>query len=158
MHKTWKTLAAGVFCLAIMAQGQAQTAEVNKPQFDAELTKSVGADEYGMRHYVLVILKTGPNKIAPGKERDEMFQGHFANIKRLSAEHKMVIAGPFGEDTGWRGLFIFAVNEIDEAKALVATDPVIIKGEMVAEYHKWYGSAAMMLVGEQHAKVAAKSF
>jgi hypothetical protein len=51
---------------------------------------------------------------------------------------------------GSRGLFIFAANDIDEAKAYVATDPVIIKGEMVAEYHKYYGSAALMLVRDAH--------
>ena len=31
-------------------------------------------------------------------------------------------------------------------------------GEMVAEYHSWYGSAANMLVNELHDKVAKKSF
>jgi hypothetical protein len=57
---------------------------------------------------------------------------------------------------GWRGLFIFAVEDIEEAKALVATDPVIIKGEMVAEYHKFYGSAALMVVNDVHQKVSKK--
>jgi hypothetical protein len=39
---------------------------------------------------------------------------------------------------------------------LVATDPVIIKGEMVAEYHKYYGSAALMVVNDVHKKVTRK--
>ena len=72
------------------------------------------------------------------------------NIKRLAAEGKLAVAGPFDGVDGWRGLFIFAVKDIEEAKQLTATDPVIIKGEMVAEYHKWYGSAAMMDVGRIH--------
>jgi len=88
-----------------------------------------------------------------------MFAGHMANMDRLSKEGKLALAGPFGDDAGdWRGLFVFAVDSIDEAKALVATDPVIVKGEMVADYHKWYGSAATMLVAELHEKVAKKSF
>jgi hypothetical protein len=33
----------------------------------------------GMRQYVLVVLKTGPNKLPAGPERDAMFKGHFAN-------------------------------------------------------------------------------
>jgi hypothetical protein len=57
---------------------------------------------------------------------------------------------------GWRGLFILATDDIDEARRIVATDPVIVNGEMVAEYHKHYGSAALMLVGEMHDKVASK--
>jgi uncharacterized protein YciI len=111
-----------------------------------------------MKGYVLVILKTGPNKVPAGKERDDMFKGHFANINRLSAEGKLVLAGPFDGVDGWRGLFIFAVGDIAEAKQYVATDPVIIKGEMIAEYHKYYGSAALMLVREAHDRIAKKSF
>ncbi|HSD18085.1 MAG TPA: YciI family protein [Thermomonas sp.] len=121
------------------------------PAFDAVLAQRTGADARGMRRYVLVILKTGPTRVPDGKARDEMFAGHMRNIERLAKAGKLALAGPFMKDpTGWRGLFVFAVDDIEEAKALVATDPVIIQGEMVAEYHPWYGSAANMLVSEWH--------
>ena len=129
-----------------------------KPTFDAELAKAVGADDYGMRAYVLVVLKSGPTPMPPGKEHDEMFKGHFANINRLAAEGKLALAGPFDGVNGWRGLFIFAVPDIEEAKRLTATDPVISSGEMVAEYHKYYGSAALMLINDAHKKLGKKSF
>src|SRR3954467_15051603 len=122
--------------------------------YDADLAKSVGADEHGMRSYVLVVLKTGPRTMPAGAARDAMFKGHFANITRLADEGKLVLAGPFDGVEGWRGLFIFAVATIEEAKQLTATDPVIVHGEMVAEYHKWYGSAAMMLVPDLHKKLS----
>jgi uncharacterized protein YciI len=105
-----------------------------------------------------VVLKTGPTKVPAGPDRDEMFRGHFANMKRLSAEGKLALAGPFDGNDGWRGLFILAVSDIDEARALVATDPVVMKGEMVAEYHKYYGSAALMMVRDAHERIARKSF
>lgn len=145
------------FIFAGFAHGQSGIVPT-KPTFDAELAKKVGADDFGMKSYVLVVLKTGPNKIPAGKERDEMFKGHFANMQRLAAEGKLALAGPLDGVDGWRGLFIFAVADIEEAKKLTATDPVIIKGEMVAEYHKYYGSAALMLVNESQDKVAKKSF
>lgn len=126
------------------------------PKYDAEAAQRLGADQRGMRSYVLVVLKTGPNKIAAGKERDEMFAGHFANMTRLAKEGKLAIAGPFDGVDGWRGLFIFAVKDIEEAKQLTATDPVIIKGEMIAEYHKWYGSAALMDVVRIHETLSEK--
>lgn len=148
---------AAALCLALSAHAQTAT-EADKPGFDAELARSLGADDNGMKSYVLVVLKTGPNKVPAGAERDEMFKGHFANMKRLGAEGKLALAGPFDGVDGWRGLFVFAVSDIEEAKKLVATDPVIIKGEMVAEYHKYYGSAALMLVNEAHAKIAKKRF
>ena len=149
--------AALLFPLSSSPQAQS-AAEAAKPPYDAELARTVGADELGMRSYVLVILKTGPNKVAAGPERDEMFKGHFANMNRLAAEGKLAIAGPLDGVDGWRGLFVFAVADIDEARKLVATDPVIIKGEMVAEYHKHYGSAALMLVRDAHEKIAKKRF
>lgn len=126
-------------------------------RYDADAAKRLGADQRGMRSYVLVVLKTGPNKVAAGKERDEMFAGHFANMKRLAAEGKLALAGPFDGVDGWRGLFIFAVNDIEEAKQLTATDPVIMKGEMIAEYHNWYGSAAVMDVGRIHDTLSEKN-
>ncbi len=111
-----------------------------------------------MRSYVLVILKTGPNRVPDGPERDAMFQGHFANMKRLAAEGKLALAGPLDGVDGWRGLFVLSVPDIEEAKTLVATDPVVAKGEMVPEFHKYFGSAALMLVNEAHDRVQKKSF
>jgi uncharacterized protein YciI len=128
------------------------------PAFDEALAASLGADDYGMRQYVLVILKTGPTPMPAGEKRDEMFRGHFANMTRLAAEGKLVLAGPLDGVDGWRGLFILGVSDLEEAAALVATDPVVIHGEMVAEYHRYYGSAALMLVNDAHEKVARKGF
>lgn len=128
--------------------------ETAKPVHDAALAKKTGADERGMRQYVLVVLMSGPTRVPDGPARQEMFKGHFENMTRLSDEGKLVLAGPFDGVDGWRGLFIFAVADIEEARKLVATDPVIINGEMIAEYHKYYGSAALMLIPELHGKIA----
>jgi len=140
---------------ASLAQGSADAA---KAPYDAQLAQSLGADNHGMRPYVLVILKTGPTPVPAGAERDEMFKGHFANMNRLSAEGVLALAGPLDGVDGWRGLFILAVPDIEAARKHVGTDPVVLKGEMVAEYHKYYGSAALMLVPETHAKIAKEKF
>jgi uncharacterized protein YciI len=129
-----------------------------KPSYDAALAAAVGADERGMKAYVVVVLKTGPRRVPEGPERNEMFKGHFSNMKRLSADGKLALAGPFDGVDGWRGLYVFAVNDIEEARQLVATDPVVSQGEMVPEFHKYYGSAALMLVRDLHEKVARKPF
>jgi uncharacterized protein YciI len=144
-----------LFCA--LAPAAAQTgATPPAAQYDSELAKSLGADERGMRQYVLVILKTGPTKVPEGPARKKMFEGHFANMGRLAAEKKLVVAGPLDGVEGRRGIFVFATPDIDEAKKYVATDPVIINGEMVAEYHKLYGSAALMMVNDVHDKIQKK--
>ncbi|KQX02012.1 hypothetical protein ASC94_05410 [Massilia sp. Root418] len=123
-------------------------------QSDPELAKSLGGNEMGMKKYVLVILKTGPRKMPAGAERDAMFKGHFANMQRLSDDKKLAVAGPLDGVDGWRGVFVMATADIEEAKQLVATDPVIINGEMVAEYHVFFSSAALMAVGDIHKKIS----
>lgn len=137
------------------ASAQTKTAEP-APQYDAELARSLGADERGMRPYVLVILKTGPKTIEDKAERAKIFEGHFANMGRLAAEKKLVVAGPLDGKEGRRGIFVMATPDIEEAKRYVATDPVIISGLMEADYHKLYGSAALMMVNEVHNKIQKK--
>lgn len=146
----------GIMSFAAMLALPVQAQQAPAVAYDEALATRLGADEYGMRQYVLVLLKTGPNPIPAGPERDEMFRGHFANMNRLADEGKLVLAGPFDGVDGWRGMFIFAVTDVEEARKLAATDPVLVKGEMVAEYHQYYGSAALMLVNETHDGLARK--
>jgi uncharacterized protein YciI len=147
-------------CLAMFFSMQAAFAQSEPaaplPQYDAELAKSLGGNDSGMRSYVLVILKTGPNKVAEGPARTKMFEGHFANMQRLAAEKKLAFAGPLDGALGRRGIFIMATPDIEQAKNYVATDPVIVSGEMVAEYHKLFGSAALMMVNDVHNKIRKK--
>ena len=147
-HRTRRIALLLALAGAACAQGGASAPH------DPALAKSLGADERGMRHYVPVILKTGPTKLPAGPERDAMFEGHFANIKRLADGGKLVLAGPLDGVDGWRGLFVFAVADIEEARAHVATDPVVARGEMVAEYHQYYGTAALMTVNDLHKRLA----
>ena len=145
-----------IFSLLLgIAQPALAEQAANPRQKDVVLARKFGANENGMRSYILVILKTGANRVPDGPIRDAMFKGHFANIKRLAAEGKMAVAGPFGDDNNdWRGMFIFAVDSPEEAQALVATDPVIKSGEMVAEYHRLFASAALMGVNALHEQIA----
>lgn len=132
--------------------------EATPPGYDAALAERVRADAHGMRRYVLVVLKSSGTPVPEGEARKAMFAGHFANMARLSEAGTLVLAGPFIEDpAGWRGLFVLAVADVAEAERIVATDPVVAQGEMVAEYHPWYSSATLALVPEWHEKVARES-
>jgi uncharacterized protein YciI len=113
--------------------------------YDAALAQRLGADERGMKMYVLVVLKTGPNTTATDEEKKRLFEGHFANISRLANEGKLAVAGPFGaNDRQWRGLYIFNVATVAEALELTRTDPAVAAGIFTVEATPWYGSAALM--------------
>ena len=132
-------------------------AQETNPEFDEKLAKSLNADDYGMKTYVFCILKTGSNTTATKEEKAKLFEGHMANINKLAAEGKLVIAGPFMKnDRNYRGVFVFNVSTIEEANALVETDPAVKAKIFEAEMTVWYCSAALQQVNELHNKVAKK--
>ncbi|MFN2441383.1 MAG: YciI family protein [Thermoanaerobaculia bacterium] len=140
-----------VFAVSLLASDSGPA----KVGFDAELAQRLGADERGMKMYVLCILKTGPkDSEIQGEKRKEIFAGHFANITRLAEEGKLAVAGPFGKnDKSYRGLYIFNVATVEEAEKLVVLDPAVEAGVFVSELTPWYGSAALMVVSEAHEKI-----
>jgi uncharacterized protein YciI len=118
--------------------------QTTNPNFDAELAEKLNADDYGMKQYILVILKTGENKTASKEESNEAFRGHMENIGRLVKEGKLIVAGPLGKnDQTYRGIFIFDVPTIEEARELVTTDPAVKANLLAADLYECYGSAAL---------------
>ena len=126
--------------------------------YDSTLASSLGADERGMKTYVLVILRSGPAKIEDRELRDSLFTGHFSNMDKLAEEGKLVAAGPFNtNDNEYRGLFIFNVSTIAEAEELVKGDPTVTNGIFVTEMYRWYGSAALQMLNDIHPKLQKSS-
>ena len=143
-----------ISCVLLVLSTAAQT---KNPTYDASLAKKLGADEYGMKRYVMAFLKEGPNRIKDSLKNAELQKAHLKNIIRLAYEGKLLIAGPFLDDQDVRGIFIFNVETIEEARALTATDPAIRAGSLVMELRPWYGSAALMEVSSIHKKLEKKS-
>ena len=121
--------------------------------FDHRLAEKLGADDYGMRKYVMAFLKSGPNRSQDAETRARLQRAHLDNIKKLANEGKLVLAGPFLDDGSIRGIYIFAVESLEEARKLTETDPAIIQGSLEMELHPWYGSAALMEVNEIHNRI-----
>lgn len=120
--------------------------------FEPELARKTGADEYGMRQYVLVFLRKGPNH---GKN-PELQRAHMDNIAKLARDKTLILAGPFGADGELRGIYLLDVRTLEEARKLTESDPLVKSGNLIMKLHPWYGSAALMLVPSLHEKVAEK--
>lgn len=134
----------------------ASAGESDEMTYDSLLAQRLGADEYGMKTYVMAFLKAGPNRSKNPEEAAKLQRAHLDNIKRLAEEGKLVLAGPFGDDGEIRGIYVFDVSTVEEAKALTETDPAIQAGSLVMELHPWYGSAALVELNKLHPKVAKK--
>lgn len=125
-------------------------------EFEPELARQTGADAYGMKPYVMAFLKAGPNRSGTDEEKAALQRAHMDNIKRLADEGLLVLAGPFLDKGELRGIYIFNVADVESARKLTATDPAVQAGSLVMELKPWYGSAALMMINDLHAKVAEK--
>ncbi len=122
--------------------------------YDSLLAAETGADPYGMRQYVMAYLKAGPNRDQDSTEAAQLQRAHLDNIGRMAEMGKLILAGPFMDDHEVKGIYIFAVETVEEAEELTASDPAIQAGRLVMELHPWYGSAALMKVNELHGQLA----
>lgn len=114
------------------------------PNYDEELAKKLGADDYGMKNYIFVILKTGSNQSTNKAFVDSCFKGHMSNMGVLVEQGKLIVAGPFGKnEKSYRGLFILNAKDFEEAQTILQSDPAIKENLLEAELYKWYGSAAL---------------
>ncbi|HQS50714.1 MAG TPA: YciI family protein, partial [Daejeonella sp.] len=113
------------------------------PKYNQSMADSLDADDYGMKMYVFVILKTGPVS-ADKAVTDSLFRGHMENIGRLASSGKLLVAGPMRKnDKNYRGIFILNAANIEEAEKLLETDPAVKAKLLDAELFQWYGSAAL---------------
>ena len=130
--------------LVLFFIGWSAFAQNKNPKYDKAYADSLGADENGMKMYVLVILKTGTAKLTDKATLDSIFKGHMKNINRLAADGKLIVAGPLEKNgQAYRGIFIFNVKTLEEARALVETDPAVKSKVLAADLYNWYGAAAL---------------
>ena len=125
--------------------------------FDSIMAKKYGADEYGMKSYVMAFLYAGPNRGQDSTEAASLQKAHMDNISRMADEGKLVFAGPFLVEDSLRGIYIFNTS-MEDAIALTNSDPAIKAGRLKMELKALYGSAALDAVNEIHKKIASKNF
>jgi uncharacterized protein YciI len=123
-------------------------------KFDEGLAKSTGADQFGMKPYVMAFLKAGPNRDQDSITAEKLQRAHLDNIFRLADEGKLLVAGPFTDNTELKGIYIFNVKSLEEAKKLTASDPAIKAGRLIMELHPWYGPAGLMLLDSIQGKIS----
>jgi uncharacterized protein YciI len=92
-------------------------------------------------------LTKGPNRKDGDDKMPEVVElqkAHIANINRLAQTKKLVMAGPFVDDSELRGVFVFRVDSLKEAQELAATDPMIKIDRLKIELHPWQVPAGVI--------------
>ena len=132
-------------------ESSAQTKSIT---YNKALADSLQADDYGMKSYFLVLLKTGSFSTNEKSVLDSLFRGHMENINRLASQGKLVVAGPVEKnDQRLRGIFIIQAASRTELDAMLQADAAIRANLFATEVFNWYGSAALPMYLPFHQQV-----
>ncbi len=105
---------------------------------------------------VLVWLRTGPAQLSPEDSR-AVFDGHFENMEKMAAEGVLLLVGPLGEpraEPDHRGIYVFDVDDVEQAAALAATDPAVAAGVFVLDAEPFATRAPLQALAGQAARKA----
>jgi len=86
---------------------------------------------------VLGFLVRGANTTQDSAAAAEIQKGHLAYMESLNKQGKLVMAGPFGDQGRARGVVVYRVKDLAEAKALAAEDPAVKAGRLALEAYPW---------------------
>lgn len=91
--------------------------------------------------YQLVLLVRPAERAELPPERVQEIQAaHIGHLGRMAREGHLVAAGPFGdqEDERLRGLALYRVGSVEEARRLAEADPAVQAGRLEVEVMTWY--------------------
>jgi uncharacterized protein len=97
------------------------------------------AESGRMMAVYLVLLKKGPAwtpEVTPATQAIQ--EAHLANIRAMWLARKLVVAGPVEDQADLRGIFVFQVASLEEAKALAASDPAVKAGRLLPAVYPWW--------------------
>lgn len=93
-----------------------------------------------MRTYVIGFLyRAAAPPPMPEAELDALQRAHLGYMARLATQGTLLLAGPFLDDTDLRGICLYAVETLEDARSLGEGDPAVRAGRLRFEYHPWYG-------------------
>jgi len=88
--------------------------------------------------YQLVLLRRPANapQLDPDAEK-KLQDAHTANIRKLTTQGKLVMAGPLLDDAALREIFVLKTQTEPEAERWTRTDPAVKANRLAPEYHIW---------------------
>jgi uncharacterized protein YciI len=107
------------------------------PWWSEDVMKKTTTPQKMMTAYLAFLVRG--DKWTPEKtpQTEAIQKAHMDNINKLAEMKKLVVAGPFGDNGTLRGIFVFRVNSIEEARELAATDPAVQAGRLALQIHPW---------------------
>ena len=104
--------------------------------------------QYEMTTYVVGFFHKGPHWTAEETAETRRIQeGHLANFRRMAEAGKLVVAGPFKDPGDLRGMLIFKLDSVEQARVLMDADPAVKSGRLTLDLHPWLAAAGLRVSG-----------
>ncbi len=133
-----------ILCLLAACAQQNEGLESNAEK-DTLATKQFGTEDYEYRTYYMGFLKRGEQRDQDSAEVMRLQKEHLAYMSKLADEGKLAIAGPFMDDGDTRGIVIYSVDSLKDARALAMGDPAVQAGRLSVEIRPWMSARGSKL-------------
>jgi uncharacterized protein YciI len=87
--------------------------------------------------FIFGFLMAGETTTHTPAQVKELQTGHLAYMDALHKQGKLVAAGPFASGGDYRGIVIYRVKNVEEAKQLASQDPAVKAGRLKIDARPW---------------------
>jgi uncharacterized protein YciI len=90
------------------------------------------------RWFWLLLLRTGPHRDQDDATAERIQREHLAHLFELERTGRLTLFGPVEDAGDLRGIGVLTVPTREEAEALMAEDPAVVAGRLVADVRPWF--------------------
>ena len=107
-------------------------------QHKREFEMPEGDTVYVMKMYFMCLLYAGENRSQDSLTAAKIQEAHLGKINELAERGIIQVAGPMGDESDLKGIFIYDVDTKEEAMKYAESDPAIQAGRLRYEIHPWW--------------------
>ena len=116
--------------------------QADRAAIEAEMQSLVPTDMTTV--YLVFLIRGSGWTPEESEELDRLQTKHLAHLKKLKEGGQIIMVGPCPDGGQLRGVCLYRVDSLEEAKALAEADPAVQAGRLAVEIHPWWVSASTL--------------